>query len=184
MSALRKPNRRRPVHQPLRDAAIDRNALAAQWAAARATPKARKLNTDPELYNEELAWFFLEFDSECGMHSIPLSKEQVVCSQKKSREDRDGVVRKAQKPSAAGEPLPWDDRHVTFTGPEGVFTRGRRIWNQLVRLPWAMQQALKSHYEPRRPMEIAAGEPSYGPPPLNEEDVRAAHLAFNRERGR
>jgi hypothetical protein len=63
---------------------------------------------------------------------------------------------------------PYSERQAGFAG-EGVgsFTKGRRIHNRIVGLPWSIQVDIKLLYEPRRV-----------PVTLSEDRVRAANRAY------
>jgi hypothetical protein len=61
----------------------------------------------------------------------------------------------------------YDDRCAGFPGePEGTFTRGRRVRNRVVGLPWSIQEDLRRSYDRR---ERAT---------LTEARVRRAHIAY------
>lgn len=93
---------------------------------------------DPELYSGELDWYFGCFDSVCGLASI-------------STGDKDDVW-------IVGGPCYresnwYTDAHVTFrSAPRypGAFTKARRIWGALERLPYRTRLVLRQLYEPRQ----------------------------------
>lgn len=142
---------------------------------------------DPELFNTDLDWFFNCYDAECGLKSsggadIGASQTNLAGYQKNkvggSGDPNDDVADrlevKAKKPVfAKQENLPYTDRHASFASNDKidhtacVFTRGRRIWQKLSRIPWAQQEDLKLLYEPRRVR-----------PHVPEHRVRAAHRAY------
>jgi hypothetical protein len=142
-------------------------------------------NGDPELFNTDLDWFFGCFDAECGLKSSQggdMGGYQINTANgggmeaKTRNSDNDGeeVTVKAKKPVIARqENLPYTDRHASFKSNERlnheqcVFTRGRRVWQRLSRIPWALQEVLRTLYEPRRER-----------PHIPEQRVREAHRAY------
>lgn len=129
---------------------------------------------DPELFNADLDWYFGCFDAECGLKGIEhLSDEMVATGYRmttKGNADGDLIpVKRAVY--VRQDPIPYTDHHVTTRNNtkmrEGVFTRGRRIWQRLSVIPYAQQQTLRRAYEPRRERPV-----------IVEAELRAAHRAF------
>ena len=130
---------------------------------------------DPELYNEDLDWYFGCFESECGIRSVQQAAEEMIrsgsmhTSVEHDERDWEGNwdVKVSKTSVSRNHEFPYTDRHVRFSRGEGSFTRGRRIWNRFVRLPFATQAILTAYYTPKRDKpEVAA------------EIIRAAHRAF------
>jgi hypothetical protein len=138
---------------------------------------------DPELFSPDLDWYYGVFDSECGLKGIEAMADAAVLAGYQIRgtapDDGGEPLRVKRMVYVRQDPIPYDGRHARLAleevtpdkhgrvrGP-GSFTRGRRIWNRLVRLPYDIQLDLRSIYEPRRDRR-----------PLPEWRVRAAHRAY------
>lgn len=132
---------------------------------------------EKELYCEDLDWYFGCYDAECGLKSAQQAAEERLIAganiNKGPTHDEDdwegNIDVKLKAYAAVNHKFPYTDRHVRFSRSEGTFTRGRRIYNHLIRLPLAAQRLLAVYYTPRR-----------NKPDLDQDDVRSAHRAYYR----
>jgi hypothetical protein len=113
---------------------------------------------DPELYCADLDWYYGQYDSECGLKSIGVANvldAAISMGSYTAVDEIDAipikvtVTRNLQRWFEGG---PWDDHHAQFRGRGEycAFTRGRRVWRRLQRLPWVFQETLRLHYEARQ----------------------------------
>lgn len=142
-------------------------------------------SNDPELWDLDLAWYFHEFDSFCGLQSVGTSGvgQSQLC--KPTREEsadqrertRNGFI------LTMVDHAPADFRSTSTTEADkaavtaidrGIFSKGRRIWKKLSRLPYSTQQMLKRAYEER---SQRAGH-DWGRKWLTDEQVRHAHREY------
>lgn len=114
-------------------------------------------NSDEGLFSEELSWFYGAMDSLCGNSSAMGSQVAVLM----------GVA----GGNSGQESNMYTDSQVGFGSHEGHFTRGRRIWQQLQRIPYKHQRFLAWYYEPRSDLDNGEEEAS-------ESDIRTAHAAY------
>lgn len=132
---------------------------------------------DQELYCEDLDWYFGCYDSECGLKSVQQAAEDMLRSGEMTttaahaEDDWEGNwdIKVSKSRVSTTHEFPYSDRHVRFSRGEGSFTRGRRIWNRLIRIPLGAQQLLESYYTARR----NKGE-------FEQDDIRSAHRAYYR----
>lgn len=136
-------------------------------------------NNDPELYNEDLDWWFNVYDSECGLRSVGLSGAIEAAFDSSGLKHRTvdetaspvTVNLTGGSPGASGTADPWATLHHIKT-----FRRGRQIWRRFTQLPYDVQCGLKRYYEPR---QIAPNGETWGLQPMDEKTVRYYHLFWN-----
>lgn len=133
-------------------------------------------SNDPELYCEDLDWYFNCYDAECGLKSAGLSGalEQVF----DSSGNRHRTIDETANPitvnlsggaqGASGNPNPWATAHHLK-----AFRRGRQIWRRFTQLPYRVQCGLRSYYEPR---QTAPNHENWGTKPMDEKLVRYYHM--------
>jgi hypothetical protein len=142
-------------------------------------------SNDPELWNPDLAWYFTEFDSYCGLQSIGTSgagQNQLRKPSKAEAADRrermrNGFLLTLPDPAKAdfkSTSTAEADSGAVAAMEWGVFRRGRVIWKRITQLPYASQQLLRRAYEER---SQRAGE-DWGHAPLPEAEVRGVHREY------
>lgn len=129
-------------------------------------------NSDPELYSDDLAWYFGCFDSVAGLRSCAGSFDQILAmsaagSRKSMGEDGE-PIQSTVHVSSGGDA---GRGEVDYTGRIPEFTRARRIYGRFCRLPWMVQEVLAEFYTPRKYFPVERK-------PLDESMVRWAHKTY------
>ncbi len=142
-------------------------------------------STDPEICDQDLKWYFKEFDSLCGLQSIGTSgagENQLVPPTEEEKLARQEAIRNGflltlldhakqdQRSVSPGDA----DRAAFVAMAHGVFSKGRRIWKRLTRLPYSSQQLLKLRYNIR--LHVAGGD--WGPQVPTDEQVSWLHREY------
>lgn len=115
--------------------------------------------TDRGLFSSNLEWFYNVMDGLCGNTSFMSAQVAVLM----------GVAGS----STGRESNNYTDHQVGFGSTEGHFTRGRRVWRALVKIPYDQQRLLAEFYEPRSYLDH-----DHSREHLGEQAIRLAHEAY------
>ncbi|HET7539995.1 MAG TPA: hypothetical protein VFK05_08985 [Polyangiaceae bacterium] len=141
---------------------------------------ARKVPSDPELFNAGLDFYFGVLDSMCGLRGVmrtgddaPAGNAQAIAVEHQRPDG--GWVHTSGRGLSTRAPDTITDRQLR------AFAFGRRAWAVLTQLPWCQQELLRRYYSSTHALAAMAGARTAAldcGPVWVESDIRSAHRAY------